>query len=155
MVTVVFPPAGADAPTTPAATPPRPAPTGRRRILLVDDDRAVASAIALELDAHDVIVASSGREAIEILRRDTAFDVVLCDLLMPGMSGMDVHRWVSQIDPDVGTRFVFMTGGAFTAAAAQFLASVANPCLEKPFSAAQLHALVSEPADVPPRADGA
>jgi signal transduction histidine kinase len=59
----------------------------RRRVLIVDDDRPVAAAIALELEEHEVVVAESGREALEILRHDQRFDVILCDLMMPEVSG--------------------------------------------------------------------
>lgn len=114
----------------------------RRRILIVDDDRPVAAAIALELEAHDVVVASSGREALGILRRDKNFDMILCDLMMPEVSGIDVYESLRLVDPTLLGRVVLMTGGAFTVRAGQFLSRVDVPVVEKPFDAGQLHALV-------------
>ena len=116
--------------------------TERRRILIVDDDRPVAAAIALELEAHDVVVASSGREALAILRRDKDFDMILCDLMMPEVSGIDVYESLRLVEPTLLRRVVLMTGGAFTVRARQFLARLDVPVVEKPFDAGQLHALV-------------
>jgi len=88
-------------------------------------------------------VAESGREALEILRRDKAFDVILCDLMMPEVSGMDVYESLRLMDPALVRRVVLMTGGAFTQRAGQFLAQVDAPLIEKPFEPGQLHAIVS------------
>ncbi|MEO8842002.1 MAG: ATP-binding protein [Kofleriaceae bacterium] len=122
----------------------RPAEIGprRKRILIIDDDRPVAAAIAFELDTHDVVVAESGREALEILRREKDFDLILCDLMMPEISGIDVYESLRLTDPSLLKRVVLMTGGAFTVRAAQFLAEREPPLLEKPFHSGQLHAVV-------------
>jgi len=130
---------------------PEPVPsesTGQRRILIIDDDRFVAAAIALELSAHDVVVTESGREALELLRREKDFDLILCDLMMPEVTGMDVYDSLRAIDPSLLERVVVMTGGAFTPAARQFLAEVNAPLIEKPFETGALLALV---AAAPPR----
>jgi signal transduction histidine kinase/CheY-like chemotaxis protein len=124
------------------------------RILIVDDDRPVAAAIALELGDHDVVVAESGREALELLRRDRNFDVILCDLMMPEISGMDVYDAVRYIDPALLTRIVLMTGGAFTRRANDFLTSVDAPVLEKPFDPGRLHEVVGAVDRRSERADG-
>ncbi len=116
----------------------------RSRVLIVDDDRPVAAALALELQDHDVVVAGSGREALEILRRDTRFDAVLCDIMMPELSGIDLFHWLEPIEPALARRFVFMTGGAFTPRAQRFLAEVENPRLDKPFPTADLLDLIEE-----------
>lgn len=131
----------------------RPAPVApslsRRRILIIDDDRPVASAIALELADHDIMVAGSGREALEILRRDPGFDVVLCDLMMPELSGADVYDWLKRVEPQLVDRFVFMTGGAFTTRAREFLAGIKNPRLDKPFDPSELRAVIERIAPRP------
>jgi CheY-like chemotaxis protein/two-component sensor histidine kinase len=121
----------------------------RRRALIIDDDRPVGAAIALELHDWDVLVAGSGREALEILRRDSSFDVVLCDLMMPELTGMDLYEWLRPVEPGLAARFVFMTGGAFTRRAARFLEDVGAPCLEKPFPPEELRATLDAvaPAD--------
>jgi len=85
-------------------------------------------------DDFDVETASSAAQALEILRRGThPFHVVLCDLMMPQMNGIDFYRAVANLLPELVERFVFMTGGAFTPWAAEFLESSHRPCLEKPF----------------------
>ncbi len=125
-----------------SAEPPSFERSQRRRILIVDDDRPVAAAIALELEAHDIVVASSGREALEILRRDKNFDMILCDLMMPEVSGIDVYESLRLVAPTLISRVILMTGGAFTVRARQFLSRVDVRVVEKPFDAGQLHALV-------------
>ena len=141
-VRVALPPGEPIARGSSTAIQARPA-GDRVRILIVDDDRPVAAAIALELSDHDVVVAESGREALEILHRDKSFDVILCDLMMPEVSGMDVYEAVRLTDPGLLARIVLMTGGAFTSRAREFLSSIATPLLEKPFEARELRDLVA------------
>jgi CheY-like chemotaxis protein len=86
----------------------------------------------------DVQVIEDGREALALLTRDRAFDAVLCDLMMPQLTGMDLYASVLERDPALAKRFVFMTGGAFTPRARAFVAEVANVTLEKPFDKALL-----------------
>jgi signal transduction histidine kinase/CheY-like chemotaxis protein len=139
----------------PAPAPePRPtlvAHTARRRILIVDDDRPVAAAIAFELQDHEVVVAESGREALEILRREKDFDLILCDLMMPEISGVDVYESIGLADPALLNRVVLMTGGAFTARSARFIAERSPALLEKPFHPGQLRGVVDALQD---RRDG-
>lgn len=134
----------------PAASPPPPTLSpaaaieegGASRILIVDDDRPVAAAMALELGAHDVVVAGSGREALEILRKDKDFDVIFCDLMMPELTGMDVYQAVKPLAPALADRFVFMTGGAFTPRGNRFFDEVSNLRIEKPFRSDDLQRVV-------------
>ena len=79
-------------------------------------------------------LAASGREALARLRADDKFDVILCDLMMPDMTGMELFEELEKAGSAKLDRFVFMTGGAFTASARQFLDRVSNAVLEKPFS---------------------
>jgi len=117
---------------------------GRRaRILVIDDEAAVGHALHRALiDEHDVLVASSGREALEMLHKDDQYDVVLCDLMMPDMTGMDVWEQLRREGNRVADKIVFVTGGAFTPRAREFLDSVANIQIEKPFDLMELRALV-------------
>ncbi len=114
----------------------------RARVLVVDDELPLASMLSRVLsDEHEVIIATSAREALAELRQRN-FDVVLCDLLMPVMSGMDLYRELKEQLPGTEQRMVFMTGGAFTPRAAEFLTTVSNPRLEKPFDLNQVRQLV-------------
>ncbi|HZU81554.1 MAG TPA: PAS domain S-box protein [Polyangiaceae bacterium] len=114
---------------------PSPAATPRARILVVDDEPAIAHTLReLFREAHDVAVATSGHDALELLRSGATFDVIFCDLMMPGTSGIDVYERLRVERPGLEQRIVFVTGGAFTPRAAAFLASVDNRRLDKPFS---------------------
>ena len=139
----VFLPVGVAADTfaaPPSSTMPRvPLHPHKPRVLIIDDERTLRSTLQVLLsDAYDVILADSGAAAFEVLATDRAFDVVLCDLMMPEVSGMQVHAWVQREAPDLLPRMVFMTGGAFTRNASEFLEQIVNRYLEKPFEVQEL-----------------
>jgi PAS domain S-box-containing protein len=126
----------------PAAVPS--APAGRRRVLVIDDEAALAAMIrrVLSKDCH-VDLAVDAREGLARLAGPDAYDVILCDLMMPDMTGMDLFAEVARRHPGLERRFIFMTGGAFTPRATEFLAQVPNRRLEKPFETAVLKAAVA------------
>lgn len=107
----------------------------RGRVLVVDDEPLLASSIRRALREHDVTVVESGRRAIQALSSGETlpFDLVLCDLMMPELTGMDVYEWLKAAHPGGEERMVFMTGGTFTVRAEEFLRRVPNPRFEKPF----------------------
>ena len=70
------------------------------------------------------------------------FDLILCDLMMPDMTGMDLHHELVQIAPEQANRMIFLTGGAFTPGARDFLATYPQEYIEKPFASANLRAIV-------------
>jgi PAS domain S-box-containing protein len=114
----------------------------RGRVLVVDDDRTVAGAVATLLqDQHEVTVATSGRAGLEQLLA-AEFDAVVCDVMMPDLPGVDLYERIARERPSLARRFIFVTGGAFTPHATAFLESVTLPILEKPFSAERVCALV-------------
>ena len=118
---------------------------GRGRILVVDDDEAVAAAVRRTLSVlHDVEVLPSGAAAKEVLRADQAFDMIVCDLMMPEVTGMDLHDWLHSWSADLAGRMVFLTGGSFTPRARKFQREMADRCLEKPFDKRQLNLLVNK-----------
>lgn len=118
------------------------APARPGRVLVIDDDPLVAKTIRRVLRRHDVVVAEGGAAALEALAGGDHWDVVLCDLMMPDVSGMDVFEHTVARRPALRDRFVFMTGGAFTPAARRFVDEVPNPCLSKPFDTGALRRLV-------------
>jgi PAS domain S-box-containing protein len=132
--------------TTGDAARPRPRPSDAAharaaRVLVVDDEPAVAGIVARSLGAHDVMVAGSGSEAVKLCR-EREFDVILCDVTMPDGDGVDVWESLRADGRGLERRVAFMTGGTFTARAREFLARVPNRCLEKPFAIAELEAVV-------------
>jgi CheY-like chemotaxis protein len=121
-------------------TPVRPSPL---RVLVVDEDPGVAEAIAMSLaDEHDAQVTSNAADVLARIERGDDYDVILCDLMMPNVTGMDLYREVLRIAPQVASRIVFMTGGVYTPRARAFVEGVPNRCIEKPPDMARLRELV-------------
>jgi CheY-like chemotaxis protein/anti-sigma regulatory factor (Ser/Thr protein kinase) len=119
----------------------------RARVLVVDDEPLVADMLRRTLsDGHDVTVATDARTALDFVLSGAEFDLIFCDLLMPRMSGMDLYTALKAERPGVEERIVFMTGGAFTERAAQFLATVPNRKMSKPFDLTELERVVSKAA---------
>jgi CheY-like chemotaxis protein len=115
----------------------------RARVLLIDDEAVIAGALQRVLShEHDVTLLTSGRNALDALRAGTRFDVILCDLVMPEVSGIDVHAELERIAPDQAQRMIFLTGGAFSGRFQQFLARIANPWFEKPCNLQELRAAI-------------
>lgn len=121
-----------------ATRPPPP----RRRILAVDDDAHVVRALRRLLREHDVVVLTDPREARDRIAAGERFDVILSDMMMPGLSGAELYQAVAQAAPDQATRMIFVTAGATTAATQAFLAGARQPVLYKPVQAAELRAAV-------------
>jgi CheY-like chemotaxis protein len=113
------------------------------RILVVEDEDAVAEGLRLLLEQeYAVELASSGQQALELMLAGSHFDAVLCDLMMPGMSGIELFAALKARMPGMEERLVFMTGGAFTVEAEAFLEEVSNARVEKPFDFASVDRLL-------------
>lgn len=127
-----------DAP--PKTIEPEPMPQSTRmgsakaRVLVVDDEPMLGRAISRGLREHEVIVVSTGADALALFQRGDRFDVILCDLMMPSMPGFDLHDHVRLLAPEQADRMVFMTGGATTTRAREFVASRRDLVLQKPVS---------------------
>jgi DNA-binding response OmpR family regulator len=103
----------------------------------------VLSVLSRMLEAHDVSVAQGARAALAQLEADNGrFDAVICDVLMPDMSGVDLYHEVARRYPALVGRIVFLSGGASTEFAREFLRSVENPCLKKPLQRKELLAAI-------------
>ncbi len=113
------------------------------KILVVDDEEAILTAVKRALRHHQVSVASNGAEALRRLENGP-FDLVLCDLMMPNMTGMELYRELTRAKDPMRERLVFMTAGGFTADVRHFLASVDNGVLHKPFDVKTLRWVVSQ-----------
>lgn len=120
--------------------------TPRRRVLVVDDEPLVGAALKRVLAGHDVTVVESGAAALARIEGSSSFDVIVCDVMMPGMSGPRVYEAVSASYPELRSRFVFITGGVPHDAARLFLASVPNRVLTKPFDIAAVRDAVRDAA---------
>jgi two-component system NtrC family sensor kinase len=104
------------------------------RVLLIDDETMILKAYARMLgDTCDVVTVAGGREALELLRFDRNFDVVICDLMMPYVDGPMIYDEIRRNVPDLLPRMIFCSGGAFTARVRSFAGALGEQALlEKP-----------------------
>ncbi len=142
--TVLLPTASAPATAVPKPVAPAPGTRPGRRILIIDDEPSVGRSFARLLGRkYQVTVLESGKEALARLESGESFDVIFCDLMMPDATGMDLHERMLEVRPALAERFVFITGGAFTPRARQFLEKVPERWLEKPFDLQALHQMLA------------
>ena len=125
-------------------------PTGRRsRILVVDDEQRFAKSLELLLASdYEVTVATSGKRALELFGQGERFDVILCDLMMPQMTGMDLHAELAERHAEQIERMIFLTGGATNERARAFLARPDIRHLEKPLELEELEAAIADVSGV-------
>lgn len=119
----------------------------KKRLLVIDDEPLVGQLVAKVLTSHEVTAETSARAALVRLRSGERFDLILCDLIMPEVSGMDFYEQLGQVDPLLRHTVVFLSGGAFTDRAQSFLDSVPNRRLAKPFDVDALNAVLVFPDD--------
>jgi DNA-binding response OmpR family regulator len=111
------------------------------RLLLVEDERKVASFIARSFreNRHEVEVAETGEKALELVFREL-FDLILMDIRLPNMSGVDVCREIR--DAGIETPVLMLTARSLIEQKVEGLDSGADDYLTKPFALAELHARV-------------
>lgn len=145
---VLLPSAAVDAVEERSAPPaPQQQAFRRGRILVIDDEPKTGQAVRRTLaKEHDVTVVERGQEALDLLLAGgNPFDVILCDLMMPQMTGMDLYEQLrSNGGAALASGIIFLTGGAFTKRAREFLEQIPNLHVEKPFDTRHLRALVNE-----------
>ena len=117
----------------------------RCRVLLVDDEAIIRRALRRLLEPqHEVVLAESGESALASMRSGEHYDVILCDLMMPDMTGMELYERLIAEQSPYAERMIFMTGGACSKRSRDFLEDCARPVIEKPIErTALLHALAS------------
>ena len=120
----------------------------RGRVLVADDDARVALILARALEDHEVVVVSSGRDALDRCRTEP-FDCILCDVMMPDLSGPEVHATLRADGLGIERRIIFVTGGAVTDAARSALANTDNRILEKPVDMTLLRSAVAAMVSAP------
>jgi CheY-like chemotaxis protein/two-component sensor histidine kinase len=142
---VALPVAEANLPTITQSMPSGAAAKRRGRVLVIDDEESLVQAIRRYLaQDHEVEAVTSGRAALDLIIAGDRYDVILCDLMMPQITGADLHAEIMRIDPKLAARMVFVTGGAFTETARGFLDHVPNQRIEKPFDLKALRHIVNE-----------
>lgn len=114
------------------------------RVLVIDDEQLLGQTIQLGLeDAMDVELETSGELGLQRLLTDPTINLVLCDLSLPDLTGIDIYREIADQRPELIDRFVIMTGGAVSTASRDFLENYRGPLLNKPFTITQVEGLVN------------
>ena len=114
------------------------------KVLIIDDNARVGRALGRLLRQHRVELLESGEDALNRLGNDTMFDVVICDLMMPGMSGLDLYARLETLRPELTPRFLFTTGGAWSERSRAFLKKHDGRVIHKPFQREQIESAIAE-----------
>ena len=122
--------------------------------MVIDDDPLVARGLKRQLMHHDVTAVTSGHDALVALQSGLRFELILCDLMMPGLTGADVYERIAALGSGIERQIVFLTGGVFSDAVRDFLDRIPNSRLTKPVSAAQLETVLAATARLAARAAG-
>jgi CheY-like chemotaxis protein/two-component sensor histidine kinase len=123
--------------------------TSQSRLLVIDDEPLLLAALSRTLaPEYEVVALTHAHQALERLRAGERYELILSDLMMPEMTGMELYETLVREAPEQAGRMVFLTGGAFTEAARSFLENTRLPWLEKPFEPetlrTRLRALLAE-----------
>jgi PAS domain S-box-containing protein len=140
---VVLPPVSIETQAPGPARPPVDVGAPGGRLLIVDDEPMILGALRRSFSAdYHVTCVGDGRRALERIRAGERYDVILCDLMMPEITGMDLYAEITRLAPDQRERIIFVTGGAFTPRAREFLESIPNARVEKPIDFQNLKLLL-------------
>jgi PAS domain S-box-containing protein len=113
------------------------------KLLVVDDEPMILGALRRALSSeYNVTCVGDGRKALERLRAGERYELILCDLMMPEITGMDLFAEIEKLDPEQAARMVFVSGGAFTPRAREFLERIPNARVEKPIDLQNLRLLL-------------
>jgi signal transduction histidine kinase len=112
-------------------------------VLVLDDEVAVGKALHRLLSTlHQVTTFSRAQDALAHIHSGRRFDAILCDLMMPEMSGAQFHQELKQLAPEQAQRVIFMTGGTFSEEMRTFLSTARNPCMDKPLDIQRLFSML-------------
>ncbi len=141
----------APSPTPPPLRPSTRPPGSAPRVLVIDDEPMIRALVTRMLSGRFHVTSVDGvRAALAALNESSDFDVILCDLMMPGESGMDFFGVLLRLYPDLVGRVAFITGGAVTPDTSKFLETASRPVLNKPFNAEALRAFAQQLIDAEP-----
>ena len=115
------------------------------RVLVIDDDRGMLKLAQRALQPMRVTVIADSRAALALCE-EQVFDVIVCDVMMPNLGGPQLYETVVARLPELADRFLFMTGGAFSAKAKAFVEQNADRVLQKPMQLTQLRQRVLQVA---------
>lgn len=115
------------------------------KVLVIDDEPMIRTLVTRILSSYFQVTSADGvRAALAALNESQDYDAILCDLMMPGESGMDFFAVLRRLYPRLVPRVAFITGGAVTPDTSKFLETAARPVLNKPFNPTSLAAFVEQ-----------
>jgi|SRR5580692_5584231 CheY-like chemotaxis protein len=112
------------------------------RVLVIDDGSVVGAELAESLSSDRVVAAECGEDALALLRAGQSFDLILCEVMMPGMTGPELLSCLAADHPAQAERLVFMTDRIVSPVVQHLLEGVHNLCLERPFDVEGLRSLI-------------
>jgi len=117
-----------------------------KNILIIDDESNILKSLARILeDKYNVVTSLGGQIALDKLSENNLqYDVILCDINMPIMTGADFYKKVTDMFPELKERIIFMSGGTYSHDLNEFMARMKNPCLEKPFDVEKLYESINK-----------
>jgi CheY-like chemotaxis protein len=143
-VRILLPTAPDDAGLVSMSTLKPPVSVRNRRLLVIDDDALVARTLVRLLGDHRVDVSTSGHDGLaRLLAEGPSFDLVLCDLMMPDLTGMDLYEELRRRMPEVAERFVFISGGGVTERSRRFIEEHEARVLIKPLDGKELREVLA------------
>ena len=153
---VIFPAYVEEEESAESEAPGPPEVGGGRRILVVDDEEMIVELYLQLLQAlgHSIDTASTGLEALRKIQ-ESDFDLVITDIKMPRMSGIQLYEKTMEIKPSMRRRFIFITGDMNSLTSRQFSTVTDNPCLLKPVNIEKIEATIREVLSTRPAADAA
>ena len=118
--------------------------SGKCKVLVIDDEEALAQVIEYALSRDcEVVIATRSEKGRDLLLGAEEFDLIFCDLVMPGMNGIELYQQVVQAKPQLRERVIFMSGGGISPEAREFIGGLPKDRLvEKPFSLKTIRELV-------------
>lgn len=114
------------------------------KVLIIDDERPVCRALErLFFDFAEVDAVSVMTKALKLLE-EHVYDAILCDINMPGVTGIDLFHRLADQKPGEEQKVIFLTGGLFTRECAEFVHKTDNHVVYKPFERDELVSLIEE-----------
>jgi len=114
----------------------------RGRVLVVDDEAFEGKALAATLLEHNVVAVSSGADALEVIAVGCPYDLILCDVMLRDMSGVELLARLWRDHPDQAQRLVFLVRAQLSPILQYLVDGVPNLCIEVPFDMDGLRALI-------------
>lgn len=117
----------------------------KKRVLVVEDEKEIATILEdiLQLNDADAIIATEGSSALEVLK-NSPVSFVISDITLPDTNGIDLYKSIKKIYPDLGNRFIFMSGYNLDEETESFVEQTGNRYIQKPFHITELLRIIEK-----------